>query len=106
MYKEIIEFKEGIDIVKLEELKKIIIDAHDNYSGKVPIIEEKVGKYIFAGEDDDFGVLTLGYLELTKQKLFRDNVKIWRWEDTDEPYENHSILDAIEEVEAMQRKAV
>ncbi len=85
MYKVIIELKKDISDGMLKELTEIINKAFDNCGGKV-VGTETNSPYCFefSGGEDKWGCLDLSVVILSEQKLFWNNVAVWKWEEADE----------------------
>lgn len=96
VYREIIEFKETVSDIQLQQLAQICQAAHSNRGGHVPLQTESKYCFYFEGGEPEYGCLTLGYLTLNEIDMFRENVRSWRWEDP-EPGESGDILKELSE---------
>ena len=90
MYRDIIEIREDVPTDVLKEIREACIKAHKNRAGEVKIRDVSERSFVFEGNIDKHGCLSLGFLELETVPIFMENVKKWWWED-EEPGESCDI---------------
>lgn len=83
MYSSIIEIKKNVSNEVLENLRKIAEKAFDNRAGSVKNSSNDPYRFVFNGEEKDYGCLDLGVLSLGKSKSFLDNTSSWHWVEDD-----------------------
>lgn len=94
MYKVIIELNRNITDEELKTLTEIITNAFDNCDGKVQKSQATSPyEFLFEGDEDKFGCLQIGLLNLSDVKLFWDNADVWKWIDEEDESENCNVKD-------------
>jgi len=91
MYRTVIELKEGLPKEKIEAIKEICIQAHQNRVGSVAIKERSEREFVFEGTFEEWNCLNLALMDLLDKPLLTTNVESWRWED-EEPGESCDML--------------
>lgn len=89
MYRQIISIKEDTPADVLEELAAIAELEFNNRAGRLQNVSKKSYQFIFEGEEEVYGCLSLGMFELWDKKDFVSYVQDWQWidEDPDESYD-------------------
>lgn len=95
MYSSIIEIKKNIPNDMLVNLRNIAENAFSNRAGSVKNSSREPYRFIFKGDEDKFGCLEVGMLELENQHDFLKQVNSWRWIDDENPEENCDILKVL-----------
>ncbi len=99
MYEVIIEFKHDIAEEILQELTEVIAAAFDNIGGCIRNSHTASPyRFEFSGDEDGFECLQLGLLILEDNKLFWDNVDIWKWIDHDDDSESCDVKEEFSKV--------
>lgn len=85
IYKIIIQLKENISHNLLNELTTIINDAYDNRASKIERSSfNSPYDFVYTGNGElAFQCLTLGVVNLSRNKLFLNNVSVWKWIEYD-----------------------
>lgn len=94
MYRDIIKIREDVPEGTVSELRRLCIDAHNNRAGQVDLQEISKRHFVFEGEEEMYGCLSLGFLALKDRPLFVENVLSWRWED-EEPDEDCDLMEEL-----------
>lgn len=94
MYRTVIELKEDTPNEVAKEIRQFCIKAHKNRAGQVQIKDISEKSFVFEGDEKDFACLNLGFLELNRIDLFKENVERWFWED-EEPTESCDLMEAL-----------
>ena len=94
MYRNIIEFKDGLSASQMAALRECCIKAHDNSQGTIAIRDATPTLLVFEGKYSDWEALTLAGVILSKDNLFCQSIKNWWWED-EEPEECCDIAQSM-----------
>lgn len=95
MYSSIIEIKKTVPGEALTNLRKIAEGAFTNRAGSVKNSSNNPYKLVFRGNEDKFGCLEVGMLELEERPDFLEQIHSWHWVDEDDPGENCDILKVL-----------
>lgn len=92
MYSSIIEIKKNVSREILINLRDVAEKAFSNRAGSVKNSSEDPYKFVFKGDEDKFGCLEVGMLELEDKHDFLEKIHAWHWVDDEDPSENCDIL--------------
>lgn len=92
MYRSIIDIKRETPKETLLTLLSLADKAFNNHAGKIQNTSLSPYRFVYEGEEKDFGCLEIGMLNLEEQKNFLNFVSAWNWIDEEEPSENCDIL--------------
>lgn len=95
MYSSIIEIKKSVNSEALAGLRKIAEKAFSNHAGNVENSSNDPYKFVFRGDEDQFGCLEIGMLELKQENNVLKQISSWQWIDDEEPSENCDILKVL-----------
>lgn len=95
MYSSIIEIKKNVSGEALVDLRKIAEKAFSNRAGSVDNSSDDPYRFVFKGDEDKFGCLEVGMLELEGEHDFLRQVNSWQWVDEGDPSENCDILKVL-----------
>lgn len=91
MYSSIIEINRNVPGETLMSLHKVAENAFSNRAGSVRNSSSDPYRLVFKGNEDMFGCLEVGMLELEDKHDFLRQVHSWRWIDDEDPSENCDI---------------
>ncbi len=91
MYRQIINIKKDTPADVLEKLAAIAEQEFNNRAGKLRNVSKKPYQFIFEGEEEAYGCLSLGMFELWDKKDFVAYVQDWQWID-EEPDESYDVV--------------
>jgi hypothetical protein len=91
MYKTLIDLNQNVSNEVLGRLSSIVVNAFNNRAGSLINVSSNPYRFVFEGEEDDYGCLQLGNLALDKNQEFRKYVINWNWED-EEPEESCDLI--------------
>lgn len=83
MYSTVIEIRNDIESDMLRQLKLDIESAFANRAGTVENISKEPYRFEFVGDEDAYGCLEIGSLNLKRNRLFWKHVRTWKWIDED-----------------------
>ena len=83
MYSTVIEIKSSITDDMLNKLRITIESAFSNRAGIVENTSNEPHRFIFKGNESDYGCLEVGMLTLKRVETFLNYVKSWKWIDED-----------------------
>ncbi len=92
MYKNVIQIKKDVTEDVLKSLSIIAERAFDNRVGRVQNVSDIPYLLVFQGDEDDYGCLNLGMLNLWDNKDFVACVQSWDWIDEYEPDESCDVI--------------
>lgn len=95
MYRSIIEIKRNVPHDLLINLRIVAENAFSNRAGSVKNSSSDPYKFVFKGDEDKFGCLEVGMLELEDKYDFLKQVNSWQWIDDNDPKENCDILKVL-----------
>lgn len=95
MYSSIIEIKKNVSDERLANLRKIAENAFSNRVGSVKNSSKDPYRFVFKGDEEKFGCLEVGMLELEDEHDFLGQVNSWQWIDDENPGENCDILKVL-----------
>lgn len=95
MYSSIIEINRNVPGETLMNLRKVAENAFSNRAGSVENSSSDPYRLVFKGNEDMFGCLEVGMLELEDKHDFLRQVHSWRWIDDEDPSENCDILKVL-----------
>ncbi len=95
MYRSIIEIKRNVPHDLLINLRIVAENAFSNRAGSVKNSSSNPYKFVFKGDEDKFGCLEVGMLELEDKYDFLKQVNSWQWIDDNDPKENCDILKVL-----------
>ena len=98
MYKTVITFKDGIPEDVLTALRETAEGAFDNRLGKAVNISDSPFQCVFEGDEPLHSCLHMGNYMLDDTDGYSDYIRTWEWFDSEYPHENHSVLEAYEEI--------
>ena len=92
MYRNVIDIHKEVPSDILKVLAMMADRAFDNRAGKVKNVSDCPYRFIYEGDEKDYGCLNLGMLSLYAKKDFVSNVLNWNWIDEDDPDESCDVL--------------
>ncbi len=95
MYRSIIEIKRNVPHDLLINLRIVAENAFSNRAGSAKNSSSAPYKFVFKGDEDKFGCLEVGMLELEDKYDFLNQVNSWQWIDDNDPKENCDILKVL-----------
>ena len=95
MYSSIIEIKKNVSDERLLNLPKVAEKAFSNRAGSVKNSSSDPYRFVFRGDEGEFGCLEVGMLELEDEHDFLRQVNSWHWVDDENPGENCDILKVL-----------
>ncbi len=95
MYRSIIEIKRNVPHDLLINLRIVAENAFSNRAGSAKNSSSAPYKFVFKGDEDKFGCLEVGMLELEDKYDFLKKVNSWQWIDDNDPKENCDILKVL-----------
>ena len=95
MYRSIIEIKRNVPHDLLINLRIVAENAFSNRVGSAKNSSSDPYKFVFKGDEDKFGCLEVGMLELEDKYDFLKQVNSWQWIDDNDPKENCDILKVL-----------
>ncbi len=95
MYRSIIEIKRNVPHDLLINLRIVAENAFSNWAGSAKNSSSAPYKFVFKGDEDKFGCLEVGMLELEDKYDFLKQVNSWQWIDDNDPKENCDILKVL-----------
>ncbi|MCI9612637.1 MAG: hypothetical protein HFH33_11575 [Eubacterium sp.] len=95
MYRSIIEIKRNVPHDLLINLRIVAENAFSNRAGSAKNSSSAPYKFVFKGDEDKFGCLEVGMLELEDKYDFLKQVNSWQWIDDNDPKENCDILKVL-----------
>ena len=95
MYRSIIEIKRNVPHDLLINLRIVAEKAFSNRAGSAKNSSSAPYKFVFKGDEDKFGCLEVGMLELEDKYDFLNQVNSWQWIDDNDPKENCDILKVL-----------
>ena len=95
MYRSIIEIKRNVPHDLLINLRIVAENAFYNRAGSAKNSSSDPYKFVFKGDEDKFGCLEVGMLELEDKYDFLKQVNSWQWIDDNDPKENCDILKVL-----------
>ena len=91
MQKSVIFFKQSLPEKVVTLLVSIANEAFNNREGQIMGIRESSHWLSFGGDENLYGCLQLGMLELEDNKEFLMCVRDWKWVDEEYPEENYNV---------------
>ena len=79
----------------LINLRIVAENAFSNRAGSAKNSSSAPYKFVFKGDEDKFGCLEVGMLELEDKYDFLKQVNSWQWIDDNDPKENCDILKVL-----------
>ncbi len=95
MYRSIIEIKRNVPHDLLINLRIVAENSFSNRAGSAKNSSSAPYKFVFKGDEDKFGCLEVGMLELEDKYDFLKQVNSWQWIDDNDPKENCDILKVL-----------
>lgn len=91
MQKSVIFFKQSLPEKVVILLVSIANEAFNNREGQITGTRESSHCLSFGGDENLYGCLQLGMLELEDNKEFLKCVRDWKWVDEEYPEENYNV---------------
>lgn len=95
MYRSIIEIKKNVPGETLANLRRVTESAFSNRAGSVKNTSDDPYRFVFQGNEDQFGCLELGMLKLKRKDDILNQIASWHWVDDEDPNENCDILKVL-----------
>ena len=92
MYRNVIDIRKEVPSDVLKRLVFMADKAFNNRAGRVKNVSVSPYRFIYEGDEKDYGCLNLGMLSLYAKKDFVSNVLNWNWIDEDDPDESCDVL--------------
>ena len=92
MYRNVIDIRKEVPSDVLKTLVVMADTAFNNRAGRVKNVSVSPYRFIYEGDEKDYGCLNLGMLSLYAKMDFVSNVLNWNWIDEDDPDESCDVL--------------
>ena len=92
MYRNVIDIRKEVPSDVLKTLVVMADTAFNNRAGRVKNVSVSPYRFIYEGDEKDYGCLNLGMLSLYAKKDVVSNVLNWNWIDEDDPDESCDVL--------------
>ncbi len=83
MYQTVIDIKNSVQGDTLRKLQFLVENAFSNRAGKVANVSNEPHRFVFEGDENDYGCLEVGMLTLKRIESFLEYVNSWKWIEDD-----------------------